>query len=657
MGYSENQLVAFLLDNGIRCGTVAGQSGKKIQLVDVNGKQRAINENLVITASPFRANVDNIKEQAAVFEQQAADLSTDLETELLWESLPDHSQTYTAEDLAELYFSNREAQSVLAVFSKLLDEQLYFKRKNLLFTPRSREQLEQQRLEKQRIAAREEFKEDASAWVEAALSGAASAEQHPRKEEFLGELELFLLQRQKTPLSELLKEMFPGSPREKAYELLEDNDRLPEDVDPLQLIAGIRKDFSEDALTQTAEIQPFVNSGERVAVTAPFCCSIDDIDTREIDDAISVSVNGDIVTVGIHIADLTPFIEPDTPLDKEALHRVVTVYLPADVITMLPERISCDLASLKSGEERPCLSLYTDYNRSSWQLTGYRFERGSVNVKERLSYDEADNRLEEDKDFPLALVEAAALELHRNRLAADAISINRPELKIRVNNGEISMKRLEDNSRSAKLVQELMILFNTLAAEFALKNNLPVIFRAQDPPQDDNFPTGVDLPYDPVRMPKLFKSLRPAKLSLEPKPHNGLGVEQYIQVSSPLRRYADLVMQRQLNAFLAGRSLPYNKGDMYRILAAAETTEREISAIERRSNRYWSLEYLRLHREDDLFDGTITMRRGGSCLVELDDYPLRGLIPKGNNLEAGERVQVRISKINPRKDVLQFTQV
>lgn len=657
MGYTEGQLIAFLLDNGIRCGVVLNQAGKKVQLVDVNGKQRAINENQIVTGTNRKATVNTVKEMGAALEAEAAALAAELEVELLWESLPDHESGYLASELAELYFSDKSAPAALAVFNTLLDDQLYFKHRNGLFVPRTREQFARQQQEQERIAAKEQFRRDAAAWIEATLSASEAAESHPRRNEFLGELELFLLQRQKTPIGELLAELFPDTPREKAYELLEECDRLPEGVDPLQLIAGIRKEFSPEAVEQAAGLKPFQNNDGRTPVTAPFCCSIDDESTREIDDAISVEETETRLILGVHIADLTPYIEPDSPLDREALHRVVTVYLPATVITMLPENISCGLASLNCSEERPCLSLYAEFDPSSMQLTDWNFVRGTVTVRERLSYSEADRRLASDPGFPLALAEKAASELHRRRLAAEAVSINRPELKITVRDGEISMKRLDDNSRSAKLVQELMILFNSLAAEFSLQNGLPVIFRAQDPPQDPNFPTGVDLPYDPVRMPQLFKSLRPAKLSLEPKPHHGLGVQQYIQVSSPLRRYADLVMQRQLNAFLAGRSLPYNKGDMYRILASAETTEREISAIERRSVRYWSLEYLQRCHSDDVLGGIITMRRGGSCLVELDAYPLRGLITKSGTLDAGERVQVRISKINPRKDILQFIQV
>jgi exoribonuclease-2 len=196
-----------------------------------------------------------------------------------------------------------------------------------------------------------------------------------------------------------------------------------------------------------------------------------------------------------------------------------------------------------------------------------------------------------------------------------------------------------------------MIFYNSSAARFAQKTMLPVIYRVQAKPDGHDFPLGREIVYEPHTARNLFKRIRPARLSLEAGTHAGLGESAYIQVSSPIRRYSDLIMQRQLLAAVQGRRPVYEQGELYRVLAAVEETSREISAIERSSIRFWALEYLAREGLQHTYTAIAVVYAAGGTLVELIEYPLRALL-EGTRVPAGEKIPVRISHVDARKDVL-----
>src|SRR5262249_36883366 len=153
-----------------------------------------------------------------------------------------------------------------------------------------------------------------------------------------------------------------------------------------------------------------------------------------------------------------------------------------------------------------------------------------------------------EEDSGLKMLRDIAAHLQRERAARGAITFRRPELKIRVDEGDIHVKKINPNAPSRILVSELMILANGLAAGFAAVNNLPVIFRTQEPREVlamEEAPAVEALAFERLR-----KTFKRSRLSLTPGLHSGLGLTAYTQASSPIRRYADLVTQRQFTALL-----------------------------------------------------------------------------------------------------------
>ena len=202
-----------------------------------------------------------------------------------------------------------------------------------------------------------------------------------------------------------------------------------------------------------------------------------------------------------------------------------------------------------------------------------------------------------------------------------------------------------------------MIIYNSLAGSFALEKEVAVIFRTQSKPKDKSFPAGQEIPFRPGKMGEIFKQLSPAQLSLKPGLHFGLGTEHYIQASSPLRRYADLVMQRQLAATAAEMDPPYERDDLWRILAAAEAAEKDIRMVERKAVKYWCLEYLRQQGTDTIYDGVVTRNNGGNCVVELRDLPAIGVIRAALRKDPGDPVKVTIAEVVPSRERLVLNSV
>src|SRR5205085_7381717 len=157
------------------------------------------------------------------------------------------------------------------------------------------------------------------------------------------------------------------------------------------------------------------------------------------------------------------------------------------------------------------------------------------------------------------------------------------------------IKKINPNSPSRFVVSEMMILANGLSADFASVNSLPVIYRTQEPREAlavDDTPAVEALAFERLR-----KTFKRSRLSLTPGLHSGLGLSAYTQASSPIRRYADLVTQRQFTAMLSGAPIPYSREELLQILVTAEAAEQEIRGIEERSTNYWLLEYMSRYKK------------------------------------------------------------
>src|SRR6185369_16794200 len=211
------------------------------------------------------------------------------------------------------------------------------------------------------------------------------------------------------------------------------------------------------------------------------------------------------------------------------------------------------------------------------------------------------------------------------------------------------VKKIDPNSPSRALVSEMMILANGLSADFASVHSLPVIFRIQEPREAvaiDETPVVEALAFERLR-----KTFKRSRLSLTPGAHSGLGLTAYTQASSPIRRYADLITQRQFTAMLKGVSLPHGREELLQILTTAESIEQEIRAIEDRSTNYWLLEYLSRYKKDQELRATALDGKGS---IELEDFYLRAKLSSPPKLQPGQTIGVQIESIDPARGEVRF---
>jgi exoribonuclease-2 len=398
------------------------------------------------------------------------------------------------------------------------------------------------------------------------------------------------------------------------------------------VIGSLRLGFSAEARDEALGPRPPI----RTARDRHWTVTIDDEETVEIDDALACEPTPDGgFLVYVHIALVADFVTKGGPMDLEAAARGATVYLPETTVRMLPDPVSTAAASLQAGAERHVLTTEARLSASG-EMLSYAIYPELIQVDTRLTYDRADSILAGETNGSelaeslnvqvLDRLKTAAARLRDRRRAAGAWLIQRREPKVSVVGDEIEIKIIDTASPSRELVAEFMVLSNHVAARAAAERGVPMIYRVQPNTMDDTF-------------------VSRARLSLHPEFHAGVGLDCYVQASSPIRRYVDLVLQRQLIAMLdEGAASAYDREELMAVLATAEASEAEGRQLERRAKRYWILTYLKRSALERPLEATV-WRDGVSA--ELDAYAARGSLRGAPNLPSGARIEVRIGRIDP----------
>ena len=642
----EGRIIEFLDAEQLRVGYVRRQDHDRLHLVDPRGRNVSVNGDRVVIVHRS-APENDFPAIARQIADQVLARQSEVDVELLWQSLGGSQREMQSAELAELFFAEASPEATSAVFRALSEDSLFFKRKGSQFLARTADQVSTELTRRQRQREREEFRERASAILTQLIKRKQTAIP-PEAEPIIERIQNWLRYRTGDEVGVLVEEIVGAAKaRDAAYDILLRAGKVDPSIDRFLITAGIDPEFSHPLIEATEQLQPFSHSAARSDYQGMDTFTIDDEDTREVDDALSVQqLDGEIV-VGIHIADVSAFVQKGDLFDAEASRRSSTIYLPAVSVRMLPERLSTDLASLNSGVPRPGYTVEVRFDPHGNRL-GYRIALSTVKVQRRLSYDQADHALDAGDDS-LQLLHSIARQLHDVRAARGAITFRRPELKIRVKNGEIEIKKIDPKSPSRFIVSEMMILANGLSADFASVNSLPVIYRTQEPREAlavEQTPVVEALAFERLR-----KTFKRSRLSLTPALHSGLGLTAYTQASSPIRRYADLVTQRQFTAMLSGAPIPHGREELLQILSGAEAAEQEIRSIEDRSTNFWLLEYLSRHKKQESLSAVVLDAKGN---VELEDFYLRTKVTPNGTLQPGEIVSVRIETIEPASGDVRF---
>jgi exoribonuclease II len=580
--------------------------------------------------------------------------------EIAWEILTEEGgRSVEPKELAQLLFSEQSVPCCYAAHRLLSEDKLYFKQKGDVYEPRTATQVAELKHQIEREAQRQiEQKAFFERWQHA-LAGEI-VEWQTGDRPYLTALEKYALFAEESTTrataADLLKQIGRQDSPQSAFQVLVDLGLWNVHENLFVRRSNLPMQFSESVLAAVQErltLTPPDLERDRKDLTPLKVYTIDDESTAEIDDGLSLeTLENGRQRVWIHIADPSRWVSLGDELDKEAQRRSTTVYLPTGMIPMFPIALSTGPMSLIQGQLCCALSFGVTLSDDG-AVESYDIAPSTIKPTYRLTYDDVDEILELGVQAEPELIALSAWADRRKawRMGQGAITINMPESVIKVNGDDIDITVLED-SQARNLVAEMMILAGEVAASYGQVHGLPLPFRSQPQPELPPEEELMQLEAGPVRSSAIRRCMPRSEVGITPARHASLGLEGYCQVTSPIRRYADLLAHFQIKAHLRGEPLPFNAEDLPTLLSSIGTIVQESNFIERQTNRYWSLEFLR--RQGNTVWQAMTLRwlreHEGLALIMLEDLGLEVAMRFNRAVELGEHLQVRVISSDPRMD-------
>ena len=534
-------------------------------------------------------------------------------------------------DIAEYTLGDFKADESWALYSALCSDVRFqlsqdaFKNGILNFTLRSAEEIE--------ALNKKQYEKEHEAEIRAAFISRVKARKLnlPDDAKFMGEVEAFALC--KTDKSRVLAEAKIPQTIEAAHRLLIDTGIWDFTKNPYPTRFGFSFDSAKEQLGAMPEEERMTVPGLAYAIDSEHSADPDD----------AVAFDGEYLWV--HIADPASSVEPDSKIDIAARDRGTTLYIPEGTSRMLCESCLEDYA-LGLKEDSRALSFRIKVDEES-QIEECEVFKTCVKVK-RLTYKYA----EEHKDSPeLKPLFEIARKNRARREKNGAITIQMPEVDISVDK-ETKRVTVEPEARleSNEMIAELMIMAGEGAARFAFKNQIPFMYISQEAPEfPDNLPDGWAGQFARI------KCMRKRSVGITPAPHAGLGVSFYSQVTSPLRRYGDLISHEQLRAFIDGRRL-IQKDDMLERVAAGDAASVAAKKASRQSDTHWKLVYL-LQNPDLQFEAFCIDRRGNDALFLIPSLDMQATLRNCSDVKLNDRAELKVSKIDIPEQKVDFSRM
>lgn len=569
------------------------QSGDKLEIKLEDGRHVKVRPKDIALLHP--GPVDNLSELKPQFG----------EVETAWELLAGSSTSLP--ELADLIFEAYTPATAWATWELVLDG-LYFYGEPDAITAVSAEQVAQTKADRAAKRAREQ------AWIEF-IDRAHQGQIGPDDQNYLRDVEALAFGR--VDRSRVLQALGISETPETAHAWLLKTGAWDETINPYPARLGLPAASSAAELTD-------LPSEERLDLTHLPAFAIDDEGNQDPDDALSL----DGSRLWVHIADVAALVTPDSPADLEARARGANLYLPERTITMLPSQAT-RLLGLGLSDISPALSIGLDLDEG--EVTNLELRPSWVKVQ-RLSYEAVEAKLDQT---PFKQLYQVAQTIQARR-ANGEISIDLPEIKIKVVDGEIIIKPLLP-LRSRDLVREAMLAAGEAVARFAAREGLPFPFTTQDAPESDDFPDTI-AGHFARRL-----TLRRSQLTSMPGPHAGLGLDIYAKATSPLRRYSDLVVHQQLRAYLRGDRLLDTQQILERV-GAAEAIEGDVRRAERLSRQHWTLVYL-MRQSDWHGQGIVLEKRGPRSLILIPELDLETQLHLREDLPPDSTVALKLNRV------------
>lgn len=420
--------------------------------------------------------------------------------------------------------------------------------------------------------------------------------------------------------SKTMKEAGFTETPEKAHKLLLDTGVWTVTKNPYPTRWGLSTQSATQRLAPPPEEERITLEQEAYAIDNQWSTDPDD----------AIAFDGQYVWV--HIADPASSVYPDSPIDIAARHRGATLYIPEGAVRMLAEDSLEDYALGLTPLSR-ALSFCIELDENGAVLS-CKVLKTLVKVK-RYTYEEADIQKDSPQLAPLYVI---ARRNEQRRLKAGAVSITLPEVHISVTDGIVNISPAL-SWESNNVVREFMLLAGEAVAKFAFKNGIPFPFVSQEKP---DLPTNILDGY--AGQYQLRRCMRSRSLGVTPMQHAGLGLGMYTQVTSPLRRYSDLVAHQQLRAFIDGRPL-LNKDTMLERIAAGDAAAGASVKAERKSNLHWTLVYLTQNPQWE-GDAVVVELKGKQALCLIPSLAQETLLTPSRTVALNDTIKVRAGNID-----------
>ena len=654
-------LVEFIDKNRMILAVAHSGAKGRLQVLTASDKQMALSRNRALlisnpgisTTQPRQTQVEYMQQ----LELRREGLSSLVDVTELWELVHEEREEVPLGDLAELVFgpdTNDDHQS--AILRALFNERLHFKLTGNKFQPLSQAQLEQKSIQMEKEAQNRAFVDGAVAYLKnlPRQGRLADFESQPPDGLFdmLRDLVVF---EEESPSAKKAKEIASlaelGSRKKLYYLLVRLGVLKPHENLPL-LREGLPQQFDKVVMDEALGLDPGIGlHGRRKDLTDLFTFTIDGAFTTDFDDALSFEPDPDGGgLIGVHITDAACLIEQNSMLDLEARERASTLYMPDDRIPMLPAILSEDALSLKKDQLRPAITLLAKV-RPDGDIAGFELMRSLVKVDWRLTYEEADELINTDPVLAGLCASCQALKQRRGRDGAYFLPL--PEVLVGVDaDKQVWVKRVDKEGPSREMVAETAILANQLKAQFLSQEKVPALYRTQAAPKEPIEEGGPEELFLHFRQRKLLNRV---EITTKPGRHSSLGILPYTHVTSPIRRYLDLAVQRQLTEVLAGNQPTYDAKEMEELAMTVAPNVRRLNRVRQARQRYWILKWLETKRDDNI-PGIVMEYQVRRWQILLSDIMMLASLPNqpGLRLEPGLDVRVQLERVDAFDDILRI---
>jgi exoribonuclease-2 len=652
-------IVEYIDKQRILCAVVLEVKKQKLQLLTENNREVSLSPGRVAHRSRTSLDMTIGRERMVDLLKSLAlrrnDLRRQIDLRELWEVLNSEQEWIDLPTMTAFCFPNDPSSDhESAVVRAFFENRRYFKFNHEGFFPHSEAEVERLIAQEKEEARRRQLIEMGGSWLRQALQGQPSPLVATRLAEreviarILRDYFIFGKEARDHALGKAIcgragigtpEALFKGLVQAGIMDPDENTELIREAV-PVQFPAAVMA--AADVMGHA--VPTLTDFPGRQNLTHLPLMTIDGQSTLDFDDAISIQDFGDHYLVGVHIVDVAHFVQKGDPIDVEALRRGSSIYMPDQKIPMLPPSLAEGFCSLKEGALRPAISTLIKVSPIG-DVLAYDIMASVVRVHHQRTY--YDVNLMSDDDPDIIRLKAVAARFREHRLDQGAVQISLPDINLWLDEGgQVNISRINRESPARMLVTELMILANWLTARFLRDNQMPAIFRTQPDPKNRLYQRNEGTLFQNWMQRRLLSRF---VLDTQSSAHSGLGLDAYVTATSPIRKYFDLVTQRQIRAVL-GLETPYDEEEIGNIMQRLEQPMGAVSRVQHRRHQYWLLRCLET-KIGEREEAIVLMRRKNSFQVLLVNYLVECDLPLSGGLKfkPEDVIEVTIQHVSARQ--------